>query len=64
MSRRAMIWADDENRFICLFLFNRKLCSLLNKNAPRGSHCGGKENVAFATRRRRRILRSRILSYR
>ena len=46
------------------FLFNRKLRSLLNKNAPRGSHCGGKENVAFATRRRRRILRSRILFYR
>ena len=35
-----------------LFLFNRKLRSLLN-NAPRRSHCGGKENVAFATRRRR-----------
>ena len=45
------------------FLFNRKLRSLLNKNAPRRSHCGGKENVAFATRRRRRILQSRILSY-
>ncbi len=45
------------------FLYNRKLRSLLYKNAPRGSHCGGKANVAFATRRRRRILQSRILSY-
>ena len=62
----------NENRFPCrpfwpcqgtVFLFNRKLRSLLNKNAPRRSHCGGKENVAFATRRRRRILQSRILSY-
>ena len=26
------------------FLFNRKLRSLLNKNAPRRSHCGGKTN--------------------
>ncbi|MBS6705442.1 MAG: hypothetical protein KH281_03275, partial [Lachnospiraceae bacterium] len=32
-----------------------------NKNAPRGSHCGGVEDVACATRRRRRILQSRIL---
>ena len=36
---------------------------LSNKNAPRGSHCGGKENAAFAARPRRRILRSRILFY-
>ncbi|OUP85012.1 UNVERIFIED_ORG: hypothetical protein B5F06_09060 [Lacrimispora saccharolytica] len=45
------------------FLYNRKLRSLLYKNAPRGSHCGGKANVASATRRRRRILLCRILSY-
>ena len=44
------------------FLYNRKLRSLLYKNAPRGSHCGGKANVASATRRRRRILLCRILS--
>lgn len=25
------------------------------KNAPRGSHCGGVENVAIATRHRRRM---------
>ena len=28
---------------------------LVSKNAPRGSHCGGAENVAIATRRRRRM---------
>lgn len=38
-------------------------CFPRNKNAPRGSHCGGVEDVACATRRRRRILQSRILSY-
>ena len=36
-------------------------CFPRNKNAPRGSHCGGVEDVACATRRRRRILQSRIL---
>ena len=46
-----------------LSLYNRKLRPLLYKNAPRGSHCGGKENAAFAARRRRRILRGRILTY-
>ncbi|RHT58247.1 hypothetical protein DW757_04580 [Clostridium sp. AM29-11AC] len=35
---------------------NRKLRSLLYKNASRGSHWVGKENAASATRRRRRIL--------
>ncbi|CBK77216.1 hypothetical protein CLS_16430 [[Clostridium] cf. saccharolyticum K10] len=45
------------------FLYNRKLRPLLYKNVPRGSHCGGEENAAFATRRRRRILLRRILSY-
>ncbi|OUP82623.1 UNVERIFIED_ORG: hypothetical protein B5F06_13085 [Lacrimispora saccharolytica] len=44
------------------FLYSRKLRSLLYKSAPRGSHCGGKETAAFATRRRRRILLRRILS--
>ena len=43
------------------FLYNRKLRSLLYKNAPRRSHCGGEEIAAFAARRRRRILQSRIL---
>lgn len=38
------------------FLYNRKLRSLLYKNASRGSHWVGKENAASATRRRRRIL--------
>ena len=38
-------------------------CFPRNKNAPRGSHCGGVEDVACATRRRRRILQSRILFY-
>ena len=33
------------------------------ENAPRGLHCGGMVDVADATRRRRRILRSRILFY-
>ena len=28
---------------------------LVSKNAPRGSHCGGAENAAIATRRRRRM---------
>ncbi len=28
---------------------------LVSKNAPRGSHCGGAENVAIATRCRRRM---------
>ena len=28
---------------------------LVSKNAPRGLHCGGAENVAIATRRRRRM---------
>ena len=28
---------------------------LVNKNAPRGSHCGGAENIAIAIRRRRRM---------
>ncbi|EFE11521.1 hypothetical protein CLOM621_08258 [Clostridium sp. M62/1] len=37
---------------------------MLHKNAPRGSHCGGNETVAFAARPRRRIPRSRILFYR
>ena len=36
-------------------------CFPRNKNAPRGSHCGGVEDVACATRRRRRILQRRIL---
>lgn len=31
------------------------------KNAPRGSHCVGKEDVAKVTRRRRRIQLHRIL---
>ena len=39
-------------------------CFPRNKNAPRGSHCGGVEDVACATRRRRRILQSRILFHR
>ncbi|OUP87881.1 UNVERIFIED_ORG: hypothetical protein B5F06_02120 [Lacrimispora saccharolytica] len=43
------------------FLYSRKRCSLLYKNAPRGSHWVGEENAAFAARRRRRILRGRIL---
>ncbi len=30
-----------------VFLYSRKLRSLLYKNAPRGSHCGGKETAAF-----------------
>ncbi|EFE11957.1 hypothetical protein CLOM621_07732 [Clostridium sp. M62/1] len=30
------------------FLYNRKLCSLLYKNAPRGSHCGREEYGCFA----------------
>ena len=30
-----------ENSFL-VFLYSRKLCSLLYKNAPRGSHCGGR----------------------
>ena len=34
-----------------------------NKNAPRGSHCGGKENAVFAARPGRRILRNRIPFY-
>ena len=45
-----------------VFSFHRKLLSYEMKNAPRGSYCGGKEDVACATRRRRRILQSRILS--
>ena len=28
---------------------------LVSKKAPRGSHCGGAENVAIAIRRRRRM---------
>ena len=28
---------------------------LVSKNAPQASHCGGAENVAIATRRRRRM---------
>ena len=28
---------------------------LVSKNAPQGAHCGGAENVAIATRRRRRM---------
>ena len=35
----------------------------ITKNAPRGSHCGGMVDVANATRRSRRILRSRILFF-
>ncbi len=34
------------------FLFQRKLRFYETKNAPRGSHCGGVEAVAGATRRR------------
>ncbi|CBK78749.1 hypothetical protein CLS_35990 [[Clostridium] cf. saccharolyticum K10] len=45
-----------------LFFYKQETSSLLYKNAPRGSHWGDKENAAFAARRRRRILRSRILS--
>ena len=30
------------------------------KNAPRGSHCGGIENVAIATRRRRRVSQAKL----
>ena len=44
------------------FLYNRKLCFPLYKNAPRGSHCGGKGKATFAARRRRIILQSRIFS--
>ena len=36
-----------ENSFL-VFLYSRKLCSLLYKNAPRGSHCGGEEYGCFA----------------
>ena len=32
----------------------------MTKNAPRGSHCGGVETVAVATRRRRRISQARF----
>ena len=37
-----------------LFIIYEKF-DLCNKNAPRGSHCGGEEGVAKATHRRRRI---------
>ena len=40
--------------FYCL-LGNFVEIVLVSKNAPRGSHCGGAENVAIATRRRRRM---------
>ena len=30
------------------------------KNAPRGSHCGGMEDVAIATRRRRRVSQAKL----
>ena len=63
--------SDFGERIVGLFLFHRKDLVILTyesehlsyeiKNAPRGLHCGGMVDVADATRRRRRILRSRIL---
>ena len=50
----------------CIFLCNRKFRwnPLLHKKPCRaGLHCGGTVDVAEATRRRRRILPSRILFY-
>ena len=41
MNRCAMIWADDENRLICPFLFHGKLHSCEIKKFRPGSHCGG-----------------------
>ena len=45
---------DDSGEFFYL-LGNFVEIVLVSKNAPRGSHCGGAENVAIATRRRRRM---------
>ncbi|OUP00516.1 hypothetical protein B5F37_10940 [Drancourtella sp. An210] len=42
------------------FLCHRKLRFYDIKNALRGSHCGEAEDVAGATRRRRRSLPSRL----
>ena len=36
---------------------------LVSKNAPRGSHCGGAENVAIATHRRRRMSQATFFIY-
>ncbi len=43
------------------FLFHRKMRFYEIKNVPQESHCGGLEEVAEATRHRRRILLCRIL---
>ncbi len=45
------------------FLFHRKLLSYEIKNAPLGSHCGGKEDAAKATRRRRSVSQARHYFY-
>ena len=51
---------------LCLLTETEVFCRLGNfsfpttKNAPRGSHCGGVEVVAVATRRRRRISHARF----
>ena len=49
---RTSIWGS------ILFFTNQEISlklSWLVKNAPRGLHCGGVENVAIATRHRRRM---------
>ena len=35
-------------------------CSYEIKNAPRGSHYGGKEDAAYAARRRRRVSQAKL----
>ena len=49
----------QEMLITAVFLISQEIAFLRNQNAMRGSHCGGMEDVACATRCRRR----RILSY-